>query len=505
MWPFPSRNEPQGTSVTLAEVSTITLEELAEHHDILSNNGSLVVQPKFLAVKDRPDYREYGVSGSTSWGHFSNREYNLQLQGINGLRRWEEMKRNDGMVSGVLTLRKTPVLAARWYIEPASPSKRDKKIAEYVWNCLTKRMTVSWPRFLAESMLHLDYGFYPFEKVFEKEDGELYWRKFASRHPLDCAGFDYDANGGPDGLWVYTNVATAGATKSDRPGQRKIPINKLMVFTHNQEGGALEGTSMLRPLHKHHFIKDVLYKIDSIQKERHGIGIPIIILPPNATSEDKRLAEQMGRNLRTNEKAHVVLPALWDLRMLKLEGQLVDPITSADHHNEMILAAALAQFLSNTGSGNLNTLVDLFMKATRSDAEVVRDTINKWAIEEIVRWQFGKTVDAPTLQVRRIGEIEDQRTLSFALRNLVGSQLLQPDAPLIDAVRKEFDLPMADPSTLILPPAPQGPAGQSVRPDGAPGEPKSPQAGPPRQSKATNMKQSKNSGKANTGQDSSGG
>ena len=106
-------------------------------------------------------------------------------------------------------------------------------------------------------------------------------------------------------------------------------------------------------------------------------------------------------------------------------------------------------------------------------ADVIRDGINKWAIPELVEYNWGKNAaeNPPELRVRRIGETVDWRTISFTLRNLVGANLLRPDKPLLDAMREEFDLPEVDEATIIETLTPQ--AGQ---------------AGPPRQSQAKNQK-----------------
>jgi len=61
----------------------------------------------------------------------------------------------------------------------------------------------------------------------------------------------------------------------------------------------------------------------------------------------------------------------------------------------------------------------------------------------------------PKLCVRRMGEWEDTRTMTFALRNLVGAKILTPDDPLEALIRKQMGLEPLDKSTArdIDPPA----------------------------------------------------
>src|SRR5690606_17163314 len=135
----------------------------------------------------------------------------------------------------------------------------------------------------------------------------------------------------------------------------RIPIEKLAVFTFDKEGGDFRGRSLLRRVYKHWFYKENLYKIDAIQKERHAIGIPVIMLPPGWTQHDKRAAENIGMSLRTNENAYVVLPPLWELTFAELRGHHVNVLDSITHHGTMIYENVVAHFIKDVGSSRENT------------------------------------------------------------------------------------------------------------------------------------------------------
>jgi len=427
-------------------VETTTLEALFEQYEPISvsNDGYIIVQQRmFKEPPPDPGY-ELGSTGSTMYGHFLRDEYNPALRGQAGLRRFDEMRRSDAAIRASLRLLKTPVLAGRWFVQPASNSARDKKIADFIWKCLTEYMSISWMDLLTQALLMLDFGYFMFEKVFDNRvvDGEqrVVWKKLAPRHPLDVTQWWWDENGGPRGVTMYDYSFT-------QTNSVFIPIDKLLVFTNDKEAGVITGISALRSAYKHWYFKDNLYKIDAIQKERHGIGIPIIKLPPNFSETDRRLADEIGRNLRVNEKAHVVLPPMWDIAFAKLEGQPVDAIVSIQHHNLMIMSNILGQFLDKR-AGNVETDADLFLKSSRYIADVVRDTINKYAIPQLIDFNFTYTANGyPQLKVRRVGETTDWRTMSFAIRNFVGANILHPDDKLEDWVRDEMDLPTKDEKT----------------------------------------------------------
>jgi hypothetical protein len=175
--------------------------------------------------------------------------------------------------------------------------------------------------------------------------------------------------------------------------------------------------------------------------------------------------------------------------------------------------------------------LDVYYKATRYIANTLCDTINKYLIPQLVGMNFARGKN-PCLRVRRIGEEEALRTLSFAFRNFVGAGAIRPDDPLEKFLRSELDLPPADPKTSRTTPDPQlatgagqeaqltgsakdpnvakaqqaqGPSGATNASPGkapnAPGTPTTPRVGPPRQSTTPPV----HAGKRNTGRDASGG
>ena len=389
---------------------------------------------------------EISASGETSWRRGRLSDYNPQLRGRRAIDMYREM-RHDAVVRSSLKVAKTPILSARWFMEPASTDPADIEKADFIWKNLNEYMSMSWPQFLVESLYMVDYGVYVFEKVFDvKEvDGEqrVIWKKFAPRHPYEIEEFVYDDEGGPKAITINTD-----------DGPVDLAIAKALILTYDKEAGDLWGLSALRSAYKHWFFKEKLYQIDAIQKERHGIGIPIIKLPPNFTPQDKLRAEGIGRNLRTNERAHVVLPPGWDVFFLKLEGQRVDALASAEHHSDKLYQNVLANFMvvEGTGSGAYADVQEhIFNRAVRFTAEIICDVLNKYAIQQLINFNWGEEElpnGYPQLRVRRLGDERDWRVLSFAARNLVGAGIIRPDDELEAWFRDELDMPGADLTTM---------------------------------------------------------
>jgi hypothetical protein len=418
---------------------------------------------------------ELGTAVASPWTSWTRREYNSDLFGIKGLQVYDKMRKSDGTVRGTLRLAKTPVLAAQWGMKPASDSVRDKNIRDFVWANLNTWMSMSLPQFITETLLMLDFGYYMFEKVFAhgedvtmdpKARGKIVWKKFAPRHPMDVKEWYFDLNGGPLSVDMWAPPVQIGDSNPARGGlntvpnnfeggviqafQRwiNIPIDKLAVFTFDKEAGNIEGISILRSAYKHWYYKDNLYKIDAIQKERHGIGVPVIQLPMGYSESDKSLADQLGRNLRTNERAHVVLPPNWILEFAELHGNPVDCLTSIKHHDNMIPQSIIGQFM-NSEKTEIEQQHTIFLKATRFTADIILDVMNKYAVPQLVNMNWGRAV-YPSLYAKRIGEQEDWRTQSFTLRNLVGAGIIVPDDPMEDQLRDEMGLPPREDATARL-------------------------------------------------------
>lgn len=519
----------------------ISLERLIEDYDLLEVNDEPGNQFAVVAPRNsssEPLQGEMGTTSPSPWTSFNRREYNPKLAGAHGLEQFDKMRKSDGTVRGTLRIVKTPVLAADWYIQAGGERLKDKKAAEFVWKNLTELMSISWTQVLTESLLMCDFGYYIFEKVYDERvvDGRnrTIWKKLAPRHPLDIESWVFDENGGPVGCWFRTTHEDADAWRNEvmsganstqtgnmpglvndptptvsgipyldaqfHPNAIFIPIEKLLVFTFDKEAGNIEGVSVLRSAYKHWYYKEQLYKIDAIQKERHGIGIPVIKLPMGYKPEDKTAAENLGRNIRTNERAHIVLPPGWDILMLKLEGNPVDALKSVEHHDKLIEKNIVAHFLNATGEQS-DVLVDMFLKSTRFMADIVAETFNMYCIPELVAYNFpGAAI--PKLRYRHIGEAVDWRTMSFAVRNFIGAGVIKPDDKLEENIRESMGLPKVDPDTTREVQSPQaGPTG------GRPGvpTPRLPRVGPPRQTPVGKQRNTQGLPKPDAGRDNSGG
>lgn len=362
---------------------------------------------------------ESGESGVQIFnGVITGEEYNYKLTGRSAIAIWDEMRRSDATVGSSLRAIKLPIKSAKWFITSASEDDLDIQIRDFVdWNMFTR---LKWKTILGEILTHLEFGFSVHEMVFgvEEVDGLL-------RVVLTKIGFrkqttitSWEAGKGIPGV---TQSLGDGTT-------RLIPLNKLIVFTNEQEGDNYEGRSILRAAYKHWYYKDKLYQIDAVGAERQALGVVEIIYPKGANDKAKNDAKAVAMNLRANESAYVDHAEDWTMQFMDMKaGSLKDMEPSINHHDRQISKNVLAQFLeigAQGSSGTRSTSEDhskLFDQAGDSVAEYIANIMG-YAIKTLVDLNFNVT-DYPKMEVGKIGE-ENLKDLAETVSKFEASGLL---------------------------------------------------------------------------------
>lgn len=389
-----------------------------------------------MAVKK--DKNELGDSGTIIYGGFINTdEYNVDLVGTRGLKEYDKMRRADGSVKASLLAIKLPLQSARWIVKPAGEKPDDEAAAEFIQYNLMNRM--DWNSTLRQILTHLEFGFSVFEQVFEPVtyDGKEYigLKKLGYRKQSTIFSWEM-ANGEPGVQQISMNY-----------GSVSIPLEKLSVFTHDQEGDNYEGISVLRAAYQHYSYKKVMYKVDAIAQERQGLGVPILRVPPGATEADKKKARNLMRNMRANEEAYIELPEGFEVEILDMKANSTrDIMKSIDHHDRQITKNVLAQFLeigSSASSGSYNASDNqskLFMQSVEAVGKNIAEVYRRTVIKNLVQLNGWNVTELPTVEIEDINE-DDITKLADALQKLSNAGIVVPDDPLEDHIRKVMNLP----------------------------------------------------------------
>ncbi|MBV1778690.1 DUF935 family protein [Paeniglutamicibacter sp. ABSL32-1] len=385
-------------------------------------------------------------------GVITGEEYNRNLTGRRGLVIWDEMRRSDATVSAALRAVKLPIKSTKFFAVPATEDGSDVQISDFVhWNLFKK---LKWKQVLGEILTHLEFGFSVHEMVFGVEvvDGveRVVLKKLAFRKQTGLDAWEAGPN--------LPGIKFRKADGTIVP----IPLEKIVVFTNEQEGDNFEGRSILRSAYKHWFYVDKYYQIDAVGHERHSLGVVKIKYPTSATDTQRDAAKAAARNLRASEEAYIEEPTGWDINFMDMQGNsLKDIQPSINRHDRQITKNVLAQFLeigSSGSSGTRSTSEDhreLFNQSVQAVLDYVKDTMG-YVVKTLVDLNFNVDV-YPSIGS---GEIDQKNITSLAdalakfndagmitpsdedeahVRNLLGFPEMSADGP------REPKKPKADP------------------------------------------------------------
>ena len=407
-----------------------------------ANQATLPSDP----LKDSHPRQVLGDSGTRTIHGIISEEYNPNLQGIQGIRVYDEMRKSDGTCRAAMLVTTLPIRRAKWFVNPAtsgdSPEDvQNQEIANFVEHALFDWIEgMSWDDIIRQALLMIPFGVMLFEKVYgvKEHDGKQYvtLEKLAPRLPKSIQQWELI-----DGTFGIQQIRQDGQVA-------QIAGSKLLIFCNEREGDNWWGTSMLRAAYKHWYMKNTFYKIDAIAFERQGLGVPTMKMPQGYTESDEKKATQIMQNLRASENAFLILPTGYEFEFADMGAKNTrDPENSINHHNKEILQSVLAQFLElgATRSGGGSRALsqdhsDLFLKAMEAIANTARDVFNQQLIKELVDLNFNDVKVYPVLDYSGITKV-DITAFGTSYAALVTAGAISPTDDDEQYVRAAMGLP----------------------------------------------------------------
>lgn len=413
---------------------------------------------------------QFSSATTTSWNALiTDEEYVPELLWPRSIKVFNGM-RNDPQISGLLRGSTLPIRRYHWYVDD---NGADKKITKMVAEDLGLPVAgeENSPRLRSQGRFRWDnhlrmalemsmvFGHMFFEQVGQVDDSG-YWRirKLAERMPNTIVEFGVDGNGSLAG--IKQNFANAPW----------IPINRLIGYIHDQEGGNWVGRSHLRSLYQPWLLKDRLLRVDVTRHERNGAGMPIVELPVGATRRQRQEAAAIAQMYRVGQGAGGALPAGMTLKLLGVEGNVSDTLASIRFHNEEMSRSWLMMFMqlgqTQSGSRALGAeFLDFFALSQETLGIWARDIINEYMVEDWVDWNVGPDAPVPLVKFRRS---ESNNISAENLAMLVHYGAIQVDTDLEEFLREYYKLPAPGGTPIYtstrdgtLAPAP---AGQQTQP-----------------------------------------
>lgn len=411
-------------------------------------------KPMQLATKKQLLDR-LGNSGTFYFSGYFNEEYNPDWTDISRIEIIEKMRRQDGVIQGILQAVKSPLKGTHWYVQPAGDDESDQLIAEEVEKQIFNMPNRGFLEFLREALAFLDFGHYVFEKIwYIRDDGKIALRDLAPRIPHSILNWRTTDNKKGITQYIrndsmYEQIDPVGSDSTVNSAKTySIPFEKLLIFTHNKEGDDYTGISLLRAAYSHWFFKNKIYKIQAVAIERMGAGLPTVEFDPAKTGQaEKDAMKKALENLYANEAAYLMFPnsMKFDFATPKassMQGMIDETIK---HHNRMIMMSVLAEFL-DLGGGDTGSLAlsqdqsSFFLQSLEDIARYFCEEFNRNVVKEIVDLNFGKQEKYPTLAFAPLGTI-DYQEMSGVLSTLSAAGMLEADPEMLQFIRKLFRFP----------------------------------------------------------------
>ena len=367
------------------------------------------------------------------------------------------MMRTDPQLRSVIQAYSLPIRRASWSVDPTGCRPA---VAAFVANNMgltvlgdddtrPVRGAIRFAEANRLAMLHLVFGHLPFEKVYDTSDGmTARLVRLAERMPQTIGAIKLDMQ---DDLM--------GIEQSPRFGEtmRMIPRKDLVWFSHEREGGAWQGRSLLRDSYGAWLIKREMWRVNATSLRRNGMGVPVVQAPPGATPAQVAEANRLASAHRVGDQAGVGLPAGFTMTLQGITGTVPDPLGFIQYLDQQMTRSALAGVvdLGNTSNGSRalgETFVDLLMLALQAIADEMAEVWTADVAADLVRLNFGEDEPVPSVVVGSVGS--SKAVTAESLNLFLTSGALSADPALEAYVREQWKLPAREeptPAPVVVP------------------------------------------------------
>lgn len=316
----------------------------------------------------RPSTEEIGTTGLATSGGRIIEEFENAWRQYRKERTIREML-VDPMISRSMWTFELLIKNVEWSFEPAGPDNEAMRNREFASQVLFEDQSHSFGESLSNHMSMLPWGWCWHELVWKRRRGYRSRRTPGenSRYTDGRWGLRKTAFRGQNTLWQWEMDETGGIQAmtqmdtyaSPSRGQVRLPIEQSLLFRLSNYRSSPEGRSLLRSAYIPWYRKKNLATFQGIGIERDLVGLPMIRVPaaimqPNASADEllvKQEFEKMGRNIRRDEQAYVMLPSerdesgnyIYDFSLVSATGAgtRVDTQPAIDSQNKEILISLM--------------------------------------------------------------------------------------------------------------------------------------------------------------------
>lgn len=436
-------------------------------------------------------------------GFLQDRDTNWALRWPQNLDVYEEMCLTDSSIRWMVGLQTLPVRAAfdpeHAHVEPASDDEQDREIAAFVANVLFNELE-DWNNVVRQAFDgSLKCGHFLFEERAAFRDVEFTYERPRDREEVAAPGATPEQAEIRRQAFVWTqwqprlprtiqrwNTAADDSSVLEsveqwlgdgkQPSNPVIPADRLVVFTHEQEGDDFRGTSILRSAWLHWQSRTQLENLQAIACER-SVGIPIAYPPDDADSTELDAVEDVLTGIRQGENVYILAPGPkqtdqnrdgWLIESLNVEGDggsglIKDAIST---RRAAIAENVWADFMKlgqdGTGARAVGDVQQMpYYLALTSLAGWFCGIVNE-RIKRLVDWNY-TTTKYPRLRPGPIQQREIQ-SVADAITQLMNANAIKGDDDTERWLRDLIGAPPPQPGRQADQPPELGPDGQPLPP-----------------------------------------
>jgi len=378
--------------------------------------------------------RIYGTLGiDESQKGLPDMEFMTELSPPEGLTKYRVMRLNDPIIGGLILQIVGVMKRLRWTL--------DGENTGFVMSQLNN-LKGGVSELVGEIAEGFTYGFYLGELVWNTDGGDIVLVDIEPRYQPSLYAID------PNG---YVEQRTTS-------GNAKIPYTKCLHHVILSENRNPYGLSPLRHLYKPYYYKISIEAAESIGADRDLSGLPVLKAPDEfdftaADTESPHYdadvaatlswAIDLVSNVRKDEQQGVVLPAGWELSLVRGENRSSLPTTEIiNRYNTEMAMGLLEVFLSMASSSsraNMEIYLGNFLTACDSFASSIAASINTQVIKRICEYNGLAAAPRITFSPARTANLEN--LASFVAR-LVKQHVITPSDGLEKALLAIADLPL---------------------------------------------------------------
>lgn len=332
---------------------------------------------------------------------------------------FDRMRKTDAQVASVLRAVTSPIIRTQWRVDGTGCSD---EVTRFVADNLglpivdddqpdgsraklRGKSRFSWDEHLRLALLMLPFGHSFFEQVYYPPDEEGFYRlrKLGPRLPPTISRVNVARDGGLVSIEQYDAAGTLTTTT--------LPVNRLVAYVLEREGGNWLGISILRSAYKHWLLKDRALRTWSLSIDRNGMGVPVYTDADGGTEVTLADGQAIASAVRGGDNSGAALAHGATLELQGVKGTLPDIDEFVRYQDEQIARSALGHFLNlgsqgggQVGSYNLGSVfADAFHLGLDAIAGLVSNTASAHIVEDIVDLNFGSTEPAPQIVYDEVG------------------------------------------------------------------------------------------------------